>query len=468
MPQRIPDTLVIISFVLVLFAVLTWIVPSGAYEREVVDGRQIVVKDSFHVVEQNPQGIAELLQAPIKGFADAAKIIAFVFFIGGVFGIISYTKAIDAGLIRLLIIVGKYPKYKLYIAPLLFILFAVTGATFGLSEEVLVFVLITVPLFISLGYDSILGIAIPLVGTAVGFGGAITNPFTVGIAQGIAELPLFSGWEYRLFCLIVLSLVSMTYLMYYIYKLTEDISQSPTYAIDRIKKRIAENEEPNEEKIQEFTFKRKLVLFVFSATIVLLVIGSTKWSWYVNEICSLFLGMSLIIAIIYQMSPNKFVECFVSGAKDLIPACMVIAFSKAIIILATEGHIMDTLLYTVSHALQGYHPLVSTEIMFLVQSLINIIVPSGSGQAALTMPILSPLSDVIGITRQLTVLIFQLGDGLNNMIIPTSGVTMGTLTLAKVPYNIWFKWAWPLMILLFTTAMILLIPPATIMYYGPR
>lgn len=468
--KKIPDTLVIISAVLIFFAFLTWIVPAGEFYREEKQGRQVVVPGSYHEVKQAPQGIPELLKAPVKGFEQASIIIAFVLFVGGVFGVIHRTGSIEAALKNLLRFTGQYPQYKRLIIPFLVILFAVTGATFGMSEEVLVFVLITIPLCISLGYDSILGVAIPLAGTAVGFAGAFTNPFTVGIAQSIAEVPLFTGWEYRIFVLVILTAIVIVYLDRYAQKLEQSPLDSPVYNIDvALRQSYAfVSEDENETAKFKFTTQRKVVVGLFISTIILLIVGATLWNWYIHEICALFLGLAVLTAFVYQLGSTQLIDSFLTGAKEMLPACLVIAFSKGIIIIATEGKIIDTILYAVSHALEGFHPVVSGEIMFVVQSLINVIVPSGSGQAALTMPILAPLSDIVGITRQHAVLIFQMGDGINNMIIPTSGVTMGTLAIAKIKYDVWVKWLTPLMLLLIAAAMLMLVPPALFMYYGPR
>ena len=418
---------------------------------------------TYHIVEAHPQGITSLLIAPVKGFKEAALIIAFVFFVGGVFGVMNATGAIEAGMKTFLRAAAQNPKLKRGIIPLLVILFAITGATFGLSEEILMFVLITVPLFISLGYDSILGIAVPLVGTAIGFGGAVTNPFTIGIAQSIAEVPIFSGWEYRMFCLAILTIISIIYLDAYARKLEKSKEEGLVLELD-----AANNYIKSQHTDLAFNTERKLVLTVFALTIVMLIVGATALNWYINEITALFLGMAIIIGGIYKMSPNVLIENFQKGAKEMMSACLVIAFSKGIIILATEGKIIDTILYSVAEAMKEFPPLASGEIMFFVQSLLNIVVPSGSGQAALTIPILAPLSDMLHITRQTAVLIFQLGDGINNMIIPTSGVTMGTLAIAKIPYQTWVKWIWPLVAILFITALILLIGPLALFHYGPR
>ncbi len=469
MLKKLPDTLVIISVVLLAFAIFSWIIPAGEFDRVEKNGYVMVVQNSFHNVKQVPQGIAELFQAPVKGFAETALVIAFVLFVGGVFGVVNSTGSIESGLTLVLKKTEKNPKYKRVIIPLLMVFFAITGATFGLSEEVLIFVLITIPLCVSLGYDSIVGVAVPLVGTAIGFGGAVSNPFTIGIAQSIAEIPLFTGWEYRLFCLLIFSVLGIGYLIFYMQKIEKNPLSSPVYELDNIFRAKMKDESSIEmDSKLAFTMRRKLVVLLFFITIVILVVGSTALSWYINEICALFLGLAILTALVYQIKANDLIATFLAGAKDMLPACLVIAFSKGIIIIATEGKIIDPILFSIAHALEGFHPVMSVEIMFFIQSLINIIVPSGSGQAALTMPILAPLSDIIGITRQLAVLIFQMGDGLNNMIIPTSGVTMGTLAIAKIPYHIWVKWIFPLMAILFITSMLLLIPPATFMYYGPR
>lgn len=462
MLKKLPDTLVIISFVLFVFAILTWIIPAGEFDRIDKDGRKIVVPGSYHATKPNPQSVGDLLKAPVKGFEQTALIVAFVLFVGGVFGVVNKTGAIEASLKSLMVLTSNHPQYRRLILPLLLILFAVTGATFGLSEEVLVFVLITIPLCLSLGYDSILGVAVPLVGTAVGFAGAITNPFTIGIAQGIAELPLFSGWEYRFFVLVVLTLTAIIFLDWYAQKVIKDKTISPVYELDKTRM-----ESFNVEKL-DFTKSRKIVVSIFATTIVLLIIGSTLWEWYIYEISALFLGSAILTAIVYGMSTNDLIDSFLVGSKEMLSAALVIAFSKGIIIIATEGEIIDTILFAVSKAMEGFPTIISAEIMFIVQSLINVIVPSGSGQAALTMPIMSPLCDIIGLTRQTGVLIFQMGDGLDNMIIPTSGVTMGTLAIAKIPYDVWVKWLFPLMLILFLIAMVLLIGPVVLFDFGPR
>jgi uncharacterized ion transporter superfamily protein YfcC len=405
----------------------------------------------------------EFLMAPIKGLVAAAEIIGFVLIVGGAFSMVNRTGAIDAGLKNIILFSRKRPSYRKLTLVMLVTLFSLAGCTFGMSEEVLVFVLITLPLAFSLGYDSILGVAIPFVGAGVGFAGAVLNPFTVGIAQGIAELPPFSGWEYRLLVWLAMTSAAIIFLLIYAKRLDKDPSVSPVYQLDQ-------ERDLDKMKVEEsvtFDSPRKFILVAFALALILLVYGVNAWEWYILEISGLFLGLGLVAAVIARLPVNEAARSFTDGARDMVYAGLVIALSRGILIIASEGNIIDTILFQLSALVEDFPAVVSVEIMFLVQSLLNFFLPSGSGQAALTMPIMAPLSDLLGITRQTAVLAFQFGDGLSNLIIPTSGVTMGILGIAKIPYQVWLRWIWPLMLILFLLAMLLLMIPAAFFYWGP-
>lgn len=462
--RKVPDTLVIVLVILFLFAGLTWIIPSGEYARKEMNGRMVVVPGSYQESESAEQGIGAFLMAPIKGFVSASQIIGFIFLVGGAFSIINRTGAINSGLERIINFSVNNPKYRTWIIPFLMVIFSLCGATFGMSEEVLVFILISIPLARSLGYDSITGVAIPFIGAGAGFAGAITNPFTIGIAQGIAELPPFSGIEYRIVVWAVLTLVAIIFVMIYANNVYHTPTFSPVYELDMMR----EKEDHLKEGHTDLTPVRKLILGLLFFSIIFLVYGVQAYDWYINEIAALFIALGIVSAILAKLSLEDAVSAFKEGAKDMITAALVVGLSKGVLIIATEGKIIDTILFHVANAAEGFHPAVSVQVMFLVQSFINFFVPSGSGQAALTMPIMSPLSDLLGITRQTAVLAFQFGDGLSNMIIPTSGVTMGVLAIAKIPYDKWFKWMLPLFILLTLTAMVLLIPPVVFFFWGPH
>lgn len=453
--KKFPDTLLIIFGIMIVFIGLTWLVPAGEFERTVVNGREVLVPGSYERVEANPQGLGALLQGPVRGFISAAQIIAFVFLVGGAFGIITRTGAIDAGLQSIVRFSERHPKYRHWILPVVITLFSLAGATFGMSEEVLVFVLITIPLALALGYDSITGIAVSFVGAGLGFAGAFINPFTIGVAQGIAELPPASGMGYRLMVWVVTTTIGIIYIMRYVLKLEKDPKLSLVYELDQ--QRDLGHLEKSESL--EFTRGHRYVLLALTTALLLLVYGVGQWGWYINEIAGLFIGLGILAGVISHLGLEESVAAFKDGAKDMLTAALVIAIAKGLIVIAEDGKIIDTLLHTIAGLSEGLPKPVTVEIMFIFQTLLNFFVPSGSGQAALTMPIMAPLSDLLGISRQTAVLAFQFGDGLSNLIIPTSGVTMGVLAIAKIPYNVWVKWFLPLFLILCAACMLMLLPP---------
>ena len=455
MARRIPDTLLIILSILIIFIALTWVVPSGAFERTELNGRTIVVPGTYERVEANPLGPGQFFMAPIKGFVAAAEIIAFVFLVGGAFSIITGTGAIDAGLYRILHFSRQHPGYKKWIIPVVITLFSLGGSTFGMSEETLVFVLVTIPLALALGYDSITGVAICFVGAGAGFAGAFINPFTIGVAQGIAQLPPGSGMGYRLIVWACVTAIAIWYIMRYANRIEKNPSGSPMFEMDK-ERDDTHYDDPLRTK---FDLSKKLILWALLLSLVLLVYGVSKWDWYIKEISALFVALGFSAALLARLKPNDASKLFVNGARDMMTAALVVGFSRSLLVVAEEGRIIDTMLMAVANWTEGVPHFLTVEVMFLLQSCLNFFVPSGSGQAALTMPILTPLSDILGISRQTTVLAFQFGDGLSNMVIPTSGVTMGILAIAKIPYQIWLKWMFPLFLWMTLLAALLLLPP---------
>ncbi|WP_245935565.1 YfcC family protein [Sediminitomix flava] len=454
MKFRLPDTLIIVSGVLILVGILTWIVPAGEFAKEVVNNKEQIVPGSFKYTDANPQGITDLLLAPVKGMSSVAQIIAFVLLVGGAFQLFTLSGALQTALERMVVVCHKYPQLKYGTIALLIVLFSLAGASFGMSEEVLVFVLITLPLADSLGYNKIVGLAIPFVGAGVGFAGAFSNPFTIGIAQSIAGLTPFSGMEYRLLVWAVLTTITTIYILLYIRKLDKQKTET-----------LEGNATSLEVKSSALSLSQIFILFSFLVLLVLLVYGVKEYGWYIEEIAALFLAFGVVCAIVSRTEMNTAAEAFKKGAQEMLPAALIIGLSKGILILATDGKIIDTILYSMSTGLDGIGKIASIELMFLSQSFLNFFLPSGSGQAALTMPIMAPLSDLLGVSRQTAVLAFQFGDGLSNMIIPTSGVTMGVLGISKISYGEWLKWFYPLFIILTLTAMALLIPPSIFLQF---
>ncbi|MCX6267373.1 MAG: AbgT family transporter [Bacteroidetes bacterium] len=459
--KTMPHTLIIVSTILIIFLILTWIIPAGEFQRQEFNGRQVVVPGTYHKVDPKPQGIMEFFTAPIKGMMSASQIIALVLLIGGAFGIVTKTGAINAGLANVLEATKKNPAIKRFIIPLIMFLFSLAGASFGMSEEVMVFILITIPLAMALGYDSLTGIAMPFIGAASGFAGAFSNPFTIGIAQGISEIPIFSGWEYRIVVWLVLMTAAIIFVMVYARRIEKDPKRSLVYEIDRTRDLTAYHATED----LSLTLRRKLVLVIFFTSIVMLIVGVNVWDWYINEIAGLFLAMGLLAALVYRLPSGTAVAAFLEGARDMMTAALVIGLTRGMLIIATDGKIIDTILAGIAGTMDQFPKVVSVQLMFVFQGVMNFFVPSGSGQAALTMPLMAPLADLIGVTRQTAVLAFQLGDGLFTNIFPTSGVTMGVLAIGNIPYDKWLRFMLPLSIIFLILGCLLLIPPALMFTY---
>jgi len=459
----LPDTLVLIFSIICVCAFLTWIIPGGEYGREEKQDRTVVVPGSFHYIESAPQNIDSVFLAPVKGFIEVAGIIVFILLMGGIFGIIQATGAFNS-MIHWIVLRHEHSRFlQRFSIPVMMLMFSIGGATFGMSEETIPFILIFVPLALSLGYDSIVGTSIPYVGAHVGFAAAYLNPFTVGIAQGLSELPPFSGMGYRLFVWLVVSAVAIIFVTRYARKIKAQPELSPTFALDTARRSELAVQSGGE---TAFSIRHRLILLTFALSIVLLITGVMKWRWYINEIAAMFLACGILCGIIGRLSPNAIAQKFIGGAKDLIVTAFVVAFARGILIVARDGKIIDTILHSLAALISELPAVISVQLMLIVQSCLNFLVPSGSGQAALTIPILAPLSDLIGVTRQTTVLAFQFGDGFTNMIIPTSGVLIGVLGLAKIEWDVWAKWMIKLQLVLLLTGMALLIPPV-ILHWGP-
>ena len=344
------NTFAIILSIIVLVTALTWIVPSGAYDRMDVDGRQVVVAGTYHAVEANPQGIFDVLQPPIHGFENTALVIVFLLVIGGVLAVVEKTGAITAGIKEASRFFTKHPQFKFLFIPLGVILYSLCGATFGMCEEALIFIPIFIPLALSLGYDSALGTAIPFVGAGVGFAAAFTNPFTVGIAQGIAQVPLYSGLGYRLIIWAVCTAVVITFMMMYARKIRKDPTKSITYQFDLTKRQ----ELGMDQTVEKITLRQKLVLIVFGLGMLGLIAGVLKpqlcdfikgftgWDlmqildleasgWYISEIAALFLGVGFLSAIVGGLSMSEFNDSFFDGVRGMASIAMLLCFAQAII-----------------------------------------------------------------------------------------------------------------------------------------
>lgn len=444
---KVPHTLVIITAIILLVSVATYFIPGGAYETVEQAGKTVVVDGSFKYVESQPQSLFKVLQAPIQGIVDGAEIIAFLFIVGGSFNLISATKAIDFGIVR---IVNLFKGKEILLLPIIIFMFSLGGATFGMSEESVAFISILAPLTLALGYDSIVAVAITTLACTLGFSSAMLNPFTVGIAQSIAGIQVYSGIELRTAIWFITTTVGTIFIMAYAMKIKKNPKLSPVYESDKIKRKNLQNFEEN---TGDFTLAHKIILLAFGLAIGLIVWGVLKQGFWIPEIAAVFLAVGLLSGIVGKLSADEMANAFVEGAKGMIGPAIMIGFARGIMVIAENASIIDTILFNLSKIIGSLPSMLAAYVMLPIQMFINFFINSGSGQAALTMPILAPLGDLVGISRQLTVLIYQLGDGFSNAMFPTSGVLIACLGIAGVPYGKWLKWIIPLQIILFVCSI---------------
>ena len=488
---KVPNTYVIIFTVLLVCAVATWLVPGG-----------------------EPQ-TWQVFSALYEGFSQQAGIIAFVLIIGGAFWVVNSTKAVDDGIMKFISKVQSLERFSLVrklgvgniVITLVMLLFGLFGAVFGMSEETIAFVAVVIPLARSLGYDDFVGVCMVYVAAHVGFAGAMLNPFTIGIAQGMAELPLFSGIEYRIFCWVVLMLITIIFVLWYANKTRKPLQVKETgaseeavaadasvgklrawicyialtvvlvlfsvfYAADCV---IKLGESSFETPwllwvatglfavLSFFALRNSVKMFILNMlmfTIVFLVVGAMGYGWYLSEICALFMALAVCAGFSAGYSADNIAKEFIAGAKDIFSAALIIGFAAGIIVILKNGQVIDTMLASMASALEGTGRVGALGSMYGIQTFINLFIPSASAKAAVTMPIMAPFADMIDVSRQATVLAFQFGDGFTNMITPCSGVLMAVLSVARIPYATWFKWIWKFILLLLAVGFLLLLPAA--------
>jgi uncharacterized ion transporter superfamily protein YfcC len=454
---RMPHTLVVVMALVILVLALSWIIPSGEYQRidvQTSEGvRKVTMAGTYHLVPKVHLGLHNVLLAPIKGFLDGSLLICFLLVIGGTFAVFQETGAVEFGIRGLTDAIARRPALEGLLIPALMAIFSLAGGIFGMAEEVIPFVVIFIPLARRLGYDSIVGASIPFLGAAAGFAAAFFNPFTVGIAQSISGLPLYSGLTYRLVSWGVGTGVVIAYVMWYARRVKRNPELSPVRDIDLEREQLDHSGEA-----LAWDGRKVAALVLFAASMILLVVGVLRWKWYMEEIAVLFFAMGLLLGFVGGLGPSRVAALFVAGAKDMVGVVFIVACARALLIIAQDARILDTLLYAASRGLSVLPRAVIAQVMFVIQAGINFFIHSGTAQAALTMPVMSPLADLVGITRQTSVYAFQLCEFVNP-ILPTSAVTMGVLGAAKIPWDRWARWFLPLMLILVGLSFLLLIPP---------
>lgn len=441
-----PHIFVVLFTFICVAAAMTYLIDAGSYERVLSEqGKTVVVPGSYAAIDGQKATLLTPFIAVFEGMKEGSSIIFFIFISGGAFGVLKAT-----GMLQKLVasISRSLSGHDIILIPLLMLLFAIGGATFGLAEETIAFIIILAPMMRMLGYNSMAAAAVPLVGAGAGFSAAFMNPFTVGVAQDIAQLPMFSGMGLRVVYWLVFVGVSIAFVTYY---------------AARVKSPPMPGAAGNQDVLDEspLSHSDRLILSAFAGSILLIAYGVIRHGWYIGEMSGVFLLMSMMVGAFARMSPNEIAEQFVNGLKDIAMGALVVGFAFGILIVLKNGSILDTILYHLEQLIGGMPPVFTAVGMFLVQMLLNCLVPSGSGQAALTMPLMVPLADLVGVTRQTAVLAFQLGDGITNIITPTSGYFMAGLSVAGVSWSKWIKWILPL----FLIQLMLAAGMVTLAYY---
>jgi uncharacterized ion transporter superfamily protein YfcC len=439
MKIKIPHTYVLLISLTVFAAILTWVIPAGRYERAVDRDRTLIDPASFHAVQAQPAGIFEILLAFPKALVEVADIIFYIFIIGGTFGVLNRTGLIQGGIQAL---VKRIGGRQALIVPVLTLVFAVGGGTIGIAEETLVFLPALLLLARSLGYDSLTAGGIALVGANAGFAAAFMNPFTVGVAQGIVGLPLFSGIGFRVILWVVMTTVTILFLSRYAarVKANPGISLMREYDLKR------EAGAPRDEDVF-FTRRHVAVLVVTMAALIVLILGAIRWHWGLLQLSGLFFGLAIAAGPIGGLSLDVTARSFIQGAQDMTYAGLVVGLARGALVILRDANVIDTLTHAMAGLVGRWPSSISVIGIYLMQNLLHFIVPSGSGQAAVSMPILAPLGDLVGITRQTNVLAYQLGNGLTNVFIPTQGYFMAALGILKIPWEKWIRWLLPLLLI---------------------
>lgn len=467
-----PDVFVILFILAALLAALSHIIPAGVFDVQQVNGKARLIPESFRIVD-SWNGVALFGSGDTMGFLNfvfegmvsgskqgsAIGVVAFILVIGGAFGMIMHTGAIHRGLT---VLIRRGAGHLYLLMPLLFLLFSLGGAVFGMGEEAIAFCILLTPLLVRLGYDSICAVMVTYVATQIGFGTSWMNPFGVAIAQGIAGIPVGSGAAFRLVMWAVFTLFGIIYLMRYANWVKANPGKSLAWASDQ-KNFLQTEAQAQSDGDVKLSLADQLILLTLLGGMVWVTWGVLAWGYYIPEIASQFFSIGLACGLIglFAKKPgcdaNGLAAAFRQGAADLLPAALVVALAKGLVLLLggdnpAKPSVLNTLLFHMGDGLSELPTVLSAWLMLSLQSVINFFVPSGSGQAALVMPLMAPLSDLIGVGRQVAVLAFQLGDGLTNIIIPTSASLIGCLGVCKLDWAIWFRFIWRFQIWLFFIA----------------
>lgn len=457
---HMPHVLTLIFFLIIVVAILTWVLPSGEFERTVMETstgeREVAVAGTYSTVAKIAedgtdlrQGIAEVLMAPGKGIQSMVEVLAFVFIIGGVFQIMAKTNALNMGIQK---VVKKLGKKEVLIIPILMVLFGLGGSTFGMSDELVPFYLLIMPIMFAMGYDSMTTFMTVCLSATVGYAASTVNPFCVLVAQGIAGIQGNPQLTFRMIQWVIMMAVIITFVTWRALKIKKNPEKSITYQDDIQKRKDMGSE--GVDFNQNMTLRQKLVVLTFVIGMILVVVGLVKFGWYMNELSMCFLGMGILMGIFGGLNEKEIAEEFITGVKDIAFAAMVIGFCSGIMVIAQDGKIIDTILNALSNLVANSNNAVFAAVMYVVQSLLTLLVPSSSGLAALSMPIMAPLCDLHGVNPEAAVTALQYGNQLTNLMSPVAGTTVAGLAVCRISFAQWWKTIWKVFLILAVLAIV--------------
>lgn len=458
---RFPTAYTILFALIIVVAALTWIIPAGQYERAMNEdiGREVAVPGTYETVEPNPQGFVDVMLAPTAGFynpqsyaANAIDVALFVLFLGGFLGVMNATGAIDTGIRSAM---HHLEGHEIWMIPILMTLFALGGTTYGMAEETLAFYAILIPVMISAGYDAVTGVAVILVGAGIGVLGSTINPFATVIASNAAQIPFTDGIVLRAVILVGGLILCAAYVMRYAQRVKADPSRSVVAKQQAAHRKLFLQ---GHDELEDFTLTgtQKTALIIFALTFIVMIWGVSTQDWWMARMGSLFFGSAIVIGIIARLGEKKLTSSFVDGARELLGVALVVGLARGIVVIMEQGMIADTILHSAEATLGGLPELAFINLMFWIEVGMSFFVPSSSGLAVLSMPILAPLADFAGVGRDLVVTAYQSANGLVNLINPTFAVVVGGLAIGRVSYDRWLAFMWPLLLILtlFITAVI--------------
>lgn len=441
--SKMPHIYVILFLFGIVAAGSTYLIPAGEFDRvEIENGRTAVDPDSFEYIESSPTSLVEFLTAIPRGLVDAGEVVFFTLIIGGMFMVLRESGIIEIAVDKL---ARKFSAKSILIIPVLITVFACVATLIGTAELSLVYIPVIIPLIIALGYDSMTAAAIALCGTVVGYSVGVLNPVNTGLAQTIADIPTFSGIGFRIILFVVVLTITILFVMRYAKKVQKNPEASLVYKEDAEKRETYTS--IGEHEPLKATSRQIAGAFVVLAFFAILIFGVTQLGWFMIEMAGLFIIMGITVGLVAGLNLTRISEAFTKGFKEVLMGAIIVGLARSVAVILEDGQVMDTIVNGLGSVVGDLPPIFAAAGMYFVQLIINFVIPSGSGQALVTMPIMAPLADMVNVTRQTAVLAFQLGDGFAHILYPTSGYFMAALAIAGVEWHKWIKFFLPLFLI---------------------